>query len=137
MGRGVEVLEEWAAALSACDAAAWAELSAEDTVHEDVAMGVVNNGPEELRAFAQAFFDAVPDFRVVIESSFDAGPSAVGQWEMSGTQTGDLPDMPASGRSFTVRGATVIALNESGEVARWTEYWDAAAWLRQLGFLPS
>ena len=137
MTQGVGVLERWAAALSARDAAAWAALCAEDCVHEDVAMGVINRGPQELRAFGQAFFDAVPDFVVTLRSSFGAGESAVGEWEMSGTHSGDLPNMPASGRTFTVRGATLITLDDAGKVVRWTEYWDTAIWLRQLGFLPS
>ena len=56
---------------------------------------------------------------------------------MSGTQTGDLPGMPASGRPFRVRGATLITLDDAGQVSGWTEYWDTAIWLRQVGFLPS
>jgi steroid delta-isomerase-like uncharacterized protein len=137
MEPGVEILERWAAALSARDAGAWAELCSEDCIHEDVAMGVTNHGPDEVRAFGQAFFDAVPDFVVELRSGFGAGPSAVGEWEMSGTHREDLPTMPASGRPFRVRGATLIRLNDAGKVARWTEYWDTAIWLRQLGFLPS
>jgi steroid delta-isomerase-like uncharacterized protein len=137
MARGLQVLNEWAQALSARDAAGWAGLCSNDTVHEDVAMGVTNNGPDEVRAFGQAFFDAVPDFNVELRSSFGDDRSAVGEWEMSGTQTGDLPGMPASGQPFRVRGATLITLDDAGQVSRWTEYWDTAIWLRQLGFLPS
>lgn len=132
-----EVLRRWAEALSTRDARAWAALCSADSVHEDVAIGVVNRGPDEVRAFGQAFFDAVPDFVVELRSSFGDGTSAVGEWEMSGTHTGDLTDMPASGRSFRVRGATLITLDDAGKVSRWTEYWDMASWLRQLGFLPS
>jgi steroid delta-isomerase-like uncharacterized protein len=136
MSDGVRVLDRWAAVLSARDAEGWAELCAPDCVHEDVAMGVVNEGPEQIRAFGQLFFDAVPDFDVKIRSSFGDDSSAACEWEMSGTQSGDLPNMPASGRSFRVRGATLITLEDSGRISRMTEFWDAAAWLRQLGFLP-
>jgi steroid delta-isomerase-like uncharacterized protein len=137
MSDGERVLERWAAVLSARDAEGWAELCSPDCVHEDVAIGVVNDGPEQIRAFGQLFFDAVPDFDVKITSSFGDESSAVCEWEMSGTQSGDLPDMPASGRSFRVRGATLINLEDSGQISRMTEYWDTATWLRQLGFLPT
>ena len=70
MARGHQVLDEWAQALSARDAAGWAGLCSNVTVHEDVAMGVANKGPDEVRAFGQAFFDAVPDFKVELRSSF-------------------------------------------------------------------
>jgi steroid delta-isomerase-like uncharacterized protein len=137
MSDAVRVLERWATVLSARDAQGWAELCSADCVHEDVALGVVNRGPEEVRAFAQLLFDAVPDFDVKIQSSFGDDSSAVCEWEMSGTQSGDLPDLPASGRSFKVRGATLVALAASGQVERMTEFWDTATWLRQLGLLPT
>ena len=117
MTEAEDVLERWAAALSRRDAAGWAALCSEGSVHEDVAIGVINRGPEEVRAFGQAFFDAVPDFVVELRSSFGDGTSAVGEWEMSGTHTGDLTNMPASGRSFRVRGATLITLDDAGKVA--------------------
>ena len=36
---------------------------------------------------------------------------AILEWTMSGTHRADLPGMPATGKSFSVRGATALALD--------------------------
>jgi ketosteroid isomerase-like protein len=55
---------------------------------------------------------------------------------MSGTQKGDWPEMPASGKAFTVRGATLFRVS-GDRLAEVHDYWDSATVLRQLGFLPT
>jgi steroid delta-isomerase-like uncharacterized protein len=58
------------------------------------------------------------------------------EWTMSGTHQGDLPGMPATGRSFSVRGATVLQLAD-GLISRNSDYWDMATLLGQLGLMPA
>lgn len=104
------VLDEWAAAWSAHDLDRVASLFTEDCVYEDVALGVVNRGKDQLRAFGAAFLAGVPDLRVELTLSIATDDRAAMEWVMSGTHTGDLPAMPASGKSFSIRGATVCEL---------------------------
>ena len=58
------------------------------------------------------------------------------EWTMSGTHKDDLPGMPATGKSFSVRGATALQLDD-GRISRNSDYWDMATLLTQLGLMPA
>jgi steroid delta-isomerase-like uncharacterized protein len=129
-----ELLEGWAAGWSSGDVERAVELFVDDCVYEDVPLGVVNRGKDELRAFGAGFLAAVPDFAVRLMHVVSAGDKAGVEWVMRGTQTGDLPDMPASHRTFEVRGASMFELR-GDRLATCRDYWDMATFLRQLGFI--
>ena len=112
-------------------------LFADDCVFEDVTFGVVARGKKELRRFVTGAFAAVPDFKYELASRFAASQWAAIEWSMSGTHTGDLPEMPATGRRFSsVRGTTILEL-EAGKIRRESDDWDAATAMHQVGLLPS
>jgi steroid delta-isomerase-like uncharacterized protein len=111
-------------------------LYTDDCTYEDVPMGAVNHGKEELRAFGQLFFSGFPDATFEMTSGFVAGTWAGGEWLMRGTHTGDLPGLPATEKSMAVRGSSMLELAD-GRIRRCTDYWDMAALLRQLGLLPA
>jgi steroid delta-isomerase-like uncharacterized protein len=72
-----------------------------------------------------------------LTSRFADGRWAVVEWVMSGTHTGDLPGIPATGKRFSsVRGSTILEL-EAGKIRRKSDYWDAATFMKQVGLLPS
>jgi steroid delta-isomerase-like uncharacterized protein len=129
-------LEEWAIAWSTQDVERLISLCTDDCVYEDVPFAWVNHGKDELRAFGQQVFNAFPDFRIELASHFAAADSAMLEWTMSGTHQGDLPGMPATGRAFSVRGVTVLALDD-GRISRNSDYWDMATLLTQLGLMPA
>jgi len=54
---------------------------------------------------------------------------------MTGTQTGPMGDLPASGKSFTVVNIIIQRL-EGGKIAETWVSWDNVAMLSQLGFFP-
>ena len=58
------IYNDWIAAWSSYDAEKLLSLYTDDCVYEDVAMGAVNHGKEELRAFYSDTFAAFPDFKV-------------------------------------------------------------------------
>jgi steroid delta-isomerase-like uncharacterized protein len=128
------LIVEWAAGWASRDVERVASVFSEDCVYEDVPLGVVNRGRDELRAFGAAFLAAVPDFDVKLRSHVAAGAWAAAEWQMTGTHVGDLPDMPATGRRFAVRGASVFEIAD-GKLRRCSDYWDSGSWLRQLGFI--
>ena len=130
-----DLVQRWADAWST-DIDALLALFLDDCVYEDVTMGVVNHGKDELRTFAAGLRTASPDFRVEINAMFGEGENAAAAWTMSGTQKGDWPEMPASGKAFTVRGATLFRVS-GDRLAEVHDYWDSATVLRQLGFLPT
>jgi ketosteroid isomerase-like protein len=44
----------------------------------------------------------------------------------------DLPGLPATGRPFEIRGATVVEFRD-GKISRSTDYWSLAEYRRQVG----
>jgi steroid delta-isomerase-like uncharacterized protein len=135
-----QVADRWAAAWSAQDmdrvAAALASVVTDDCLYEDVTLAAVNHGKEELQAFGRLFVGGVPDFKVEVTKQFAADDLLGVEWTMSGTHRHDLPNMPATGRRFEVRGASVFEL-EGDRIKRCRDYWDMATLLTQLGLMPA
>jgi steroid delta-isomerase-like uncharacterized protein len=104
----------------------------EDCVYENLPRGQSYRGKDELKTWGKGVFDAIPDFKLDVKSLFVSDDWAACEWVMSGTQTGSAPDLPATGKSFSVRGSTIVQLRD-GKIARNTYYWDLATFLRQLG----
>jgi steroid delta-isomerase-like uncharacterized protein len=138
------LLRRWAEGWSAHDPQRVAQLYADDCVCEDVPLGAVTRGRWELAALGRPFplcglggrpQDAFPDFGIELTGGFVAGDRAAMEWVMSGTHARGRPGVPASGRRFRVRGATVLELRD-GRVTRNADYWDTATLLNQLGLLP-
>src|SRR4030095_5834181 len=98
------MFEDWAAAWSLHDVEKLLSLCTDDCVYEDVTMGAVNRGKAEVKAFADAVFAAFPDFKIQLMSGFTADTWAGAEWTMSGTHRGDLPGLPATGKTFSIRG---------------------------------
>jgi steroid delta-isomerase-like uncharacterized protein len=129
------MLEDYLAAWNSHDAEKIASFFTDDGVHEDVAIGEVNRGKEQLKAFASYTFTTFPDFKLERTSSFVAGDWRGSEWIMSGTHTGDIPGIPTTGKSFSIRGASISELRE-GKIRRNSDYWNLASFLQQVGLLP-
>jgi ketosteroid isomerase-like protein len=71
-----------------------------------------------------------------LTAGFTADDWAAMEWLMSGTHERDLPGMPAAGKTFSVRGATILELRD-GRITRNRDYWDLATFLKQIGLMPS
>jgi steroid delta-isomerase-like uncharacterized protein len=128
------MFEDWAAAWSHHDVQKLLSLCTDDCTYEDVTMGAINRGKAEVKSFANAVFAAFPDFRIQVTSGFIAGNWAGAEWTMSGTHKGDLPKMPATGKSFAVRGCTICELR-AGKIKRNSDYWDMATFSKQTGLM--
>jgi steroid delta-isomerase-like uncharacterized protein len=128
-------LEEWTAGWSTRDVERVISLFTDQCVFEDVPLGVVNQGKDELRAFGEQVFGAFPDLKIELTTHIAAADWAMLEWIMSGTHQGNLPGLPSTGERFSVRGATVLQL-EDGRISRESDYWDMATLLTQLGLMP-
>jgi steroid delta-isomerase-like uncharacterized protein len=126
-------LDLWAEGWTNHDMQEVASVFTEDCIYEDVALGVVNRGRDELVAFGNGFIAGVPDLRVEVTSRFATEDKAAAEWKMTGTHTGDLPGMPASGKTFSLRGVSTFELR-GNSVFRCSDYWDLATFRKQLGF---
>jgi steroid delta-isomerase-like uncharacterized protein len=128
------MFEDWAAAWSLHDVEKLLSLCTDDCVYEDVTMGAVNRGKAEVKAFADAVFAAFPDFKIQLMSGFTADTWAGAEWTMSGTHRGDLPGLPATGKTFSIRGSTICEL-QAGKIKRNSDYWDMVTFLKQTGVM--
>jgi steroid delta-isomerase-like uncharacterized protein len=92
-------------------------------------------GPDAAKAVLALYEVAFPDLNVIIEDAFSAEDKVCTRWIFEGTQTGDLPDLPATGRPFSVKGITVDRI-EDGKLAESWSMWDVSAFAQQLGIAP-
>jgi len=125
------MLERWAAGWTAHDPAVLASIFAPDCVYEDVTLGLVHHGPEEIMGFRSSYVAVFPDLRVDDMSYFQAGESICLEWTMSGTHQADLPDLAATHRRFELRGVSVLTL-DGDRFSSCRDYWDRTTLLQQL-----
>ena len=108
----------------------------DDFVHEDVPLGVVHRGKDELRRFAETFFTNQPDFRMEVEFGFLTDTAGAAEWTTYGTFTAAaLTGTPGTDKPYVARAASVFALRD-GKIARQADYWDMLTIWRRLGLLP-
>jgi steroid delta-isomerase-like uncharacterized protein len=103
-----------------------------DAVYEDVAAGQVHRGTEEIKQLLRAAYAWAPDFRVTMKSLIVANDCAATEWLSEGIQTGPIGNLPASGNSFRLRGASILTFRNC-KIASVTDYYDMATLLTQLG----
>ena len=108
------------------------EIFTDDGIYEDVAGGQIARGKEAIKALLHAAYAWAPDFRVTMKSLVVEDDSAATEWISEGIQTGPIGDLPASGNSFRLRGASILTFR-GGKIASVTDYYDMATFLRQLG----
>jgi steroid delta-isomerase-like uncharacterized protein len=125
-------LDAW----NAHDAAAVARHMADDAVYEDVALGRVLHGPSEIASFVEEATATSSDFRFETVSLFISGHDFANEWVMLGTNDRGRPGVPATGRSFRVRGASVGRLDARGRIAENRDYYNLVELLTQLGAMP-
>ena len=130
-------LDRYLDAWNAHDPAAVARHMAASAIYEDVALGRVLHGPTEIAKFVEEATRSSSDFRFEVVSLFTAGSNYANEWVMLGTNDRALPGVPATGRSFHVRGASVGKLDSNGLIVENRDYYNLAELLTQLGLLPT
>ncbi|MGD0794830.1 MAG: ester cyclase [Dehalococcoidales bacterium] len=109
----------------------------DDCIYEDVALGLVNHGKKELTDFINRITLAYPDFKFEVKSVFQAGDWLADEWVMTGTWAhSSNPKMPATGKKFSIRGASVQELR-NGKIRRNSDYWDRVTFRQQVGLVPA
>lgn len=103
----------------------------DDATYEDVASARIQRGKEAIKQLMRNTFGWAPDFRVQMTSLTVGDDAAATEWTSEGIQTGALDDVPASGNSFHLRGASILKFRD-GKIAGVTDYYDMATFLQQL-----
>jgi steroid delta-isomerase-like uncharacterized protein len=130
------ILEEFVTTWSSHDMDRVLPLYTADCTYEDVTLGAINHGKDELRGFGKLFISGFPDVTFELASQFVAvnGSWAAGEWMMTGTHRGDLPGLPATGKPISIRGVSILELLDN-KIRRCSDYWDMATLLKQIGLM--
>jgi steroid delta-isomerase-like uncharacterized protein len=117
------------------DVRAMSEYWRDDGVEDIVPVGLLR-GKEELRAFLEATFAAVPDARTTVGRIVAGESSCAVEWRLEGTFDGAVfMDIEPTGRHVEIRGFDLLEL-EDGQIVSNTAYYDGASFARQIGMLP-
>jgi steroid delta-isomerase-like uncharacterized protein len=130
-------LDRYLDAWNAHDPAGVARHMADGAIYEDVALGRVLHGPSEIAKFVEEATRSSSDFRFEVVSLFTEGSNYANEWVMLGTNDRAVAGVPATGRSFRVRGASVGRLDSSGLIVENRDYYNLAELLTQLGVPPT
>jgi steroid delta-isomerase-like uncharacterized protein len=129
------VVLDWTDAINRHDPDAAAAFFAPDADFTDVGTGQRAHGRDAIRELIKAFLAMFTDLAFEKTSMLNDGTWYAAEWVMTGVHTGDIPGLPATGRSFRVVGAGVGEVRD-GLIVHATEYWNMADFLGQVGVLP-
>ena len=78
---------------------------------------------------------AFPDFKITIEDMIAEGDKVVVRWTFRGTQKGELPGIPPTGKQVTQMGININRIADGKVVESWRSA-DDFGLLQQLGVIP-
>lgn len=129
-------MRDYFEAMDRRDVGAMAEHWRDDGVEDILPVGVLR-GKEELRAFLDATFRAIPDARTSVGRIVAGETSCAVEWRLEGTFDGaPFMDIEPTGSHVEVRGFDLFEL-EDGQIVSNTAYYDGASFARQIGMLPA
>ena len=103
---------------------------------EDMIVFGIFRGPDEIRAFFDELFTAVPDAETIVERVVADDRHAAVQWRLRGTFSGGrFQGLDPVGKPVTVRGFDMLEV-ENGRIVRNTAYSDGMDFARQIGLMP-
>ena len=109
---------------------------AADATYEDLALGPLHEGRDAVKAFVQETDNFSNDYRFSSVSVQTSGTRYAMEWEMSGTNTGDIAGLPATNKRYRIRGVSIGQLDAEGKIEHSRGYWNVADYLIQVGILP-
>ena len=131
-----KIVYKWARLWSAHDVDGLMALFTEDASYQDLAIGHSVQGRQELENFVRGTFRTFPDFRIEIRHAVGDPTTAAGEWEMSGTFSGESFGQAPTGKQFRVPGCCVMHLID-GRIATHRDYWNESTFNRQVETTPS
>ena len=105
--------------------------------HHDPQLPVTDvDGLAQYQQVLGVFFEAFPDIQIEMHDVFAAAGSVAARWTFSGTHTGALGKMPATGKGVSVM-AIIIAHVDHGKLAEAWVVYDCLGMLQQLGAITA
>ena len=125
------LLKQWIGAENSHDVEKVLPLLTDDIVIEDVTFGVVMKGKDDIKKIYPTLFTAAPDFKLEPKAWVTDDKSFAMEIVYSGTQKGDFPGLPATGKRFSVRTCSFGEF-ENGKIKGRRDYWDLVTLREQL-----
>jgi steroid delta-isomerase-like uncharacterized protein len=131
-----DLVRQFTEATNAADWDALSEILTEDfTRHSAATAGPEVTSRDEFIELQKSFLVSFPDQQVTMQQLIAEGDRVAGLATYSGTQTGPMGDMPATGNAVESPFLGIFRI-EDGRIAElWVE-WDNVAMLTQLGLFP-
>jgi steroid delta-isomerase-like uncharacterized protein len=76
--------------------------------------------------------NAIPDLHFELQEMISENDKVAVRWTMSGTHKGDLPQLPATGKKFSITGMTFYYFDH-GKLCGHSQSFDQLAFLSQIG----
>lgn len=102
----------------------------------DVAQAGPCRGARGIHLSAASYLRAFPDLRLSREEIIIQDNRVAVIWTVRGTHEGKLMGIPPTGRKVSVRGASLLEVEE-GKISRGLHIWDVAGLLRAMRLLPA
>ena len=118
------------------DGSAVAAFMAEDVTYEDLAQGAVYRGRDGVAGYVGATDVWSSDYRFVVVTAQSDGAAYAIEWEMLGTDTGEVGGAAPTGKPYRIRGASIGTLDGDGRIVTNRDYFNLADYLAQVGLFP-
>lgn len=130
------LIKEFLEATNTADWAAFDSLLIDDfTRHCQATPGAVIETREAFVKLQEGFLASTPDQKIIMDFMLAEGDMVAAYATYTGTQTGPLGDLPATGKSVVSNFITIFRI-QNGQIAElWVE-WDNLSMLTQLGHFP-
>jgi len=112
------------------------EIIAPNFVNYDPGTPPLPSGPEGYKQLVTAYRTGYPDLQLSVEDLIAEGDKVGVRWTARGTHTGQLGDIPPTGKQATITGISVLTI-AGGKVAAQNTNWDTLGMLQQLGVVPA
>ena len=92
-------------------------------------------GIDSARAYYSNFLTGFSDIKFTIKDVFGQGEKLVKYWNFKGTHTGVFFGIPATGKTVSLDGTTLIRMS-NGKIAEERDFYDNLDFMTQLGLMP-
>jgi steroid delta-isomerase-like uncharacterized protein len=125
------LLKQWIEAENSHDVEKVLPPLTDDIVIEDMTFGVAMREKDDIKKIYPTLFAAAPDFKLEPKAWVTDDKSFAVEIVYSGTQKGDFPGLPATGKHFSIKTCSFGEF-ENGKIKGRRDYWDLVTLREQL-----
>ncbi|REJ82881.1 MAG: ester cyclase [Bacteroidetes bacterium] len=107
---------------------------ADDCVEHTPDPNISATGLEGVKQMIAMYRSSFPDMKVNIMSMTAEGDMVITHYNMTGTNSGPMGEMPPTGKSMNVNGVDVVKFKDGKATEHWG-YWEESKFMEQLGLM--